>query len=96
MCECMDFLTKPQPVEGKRGMYRFLDIGIMLNMQTGETETKPVLRGLKDGKDGRISLAPAFWMPIKYCPNCGDPVEEWANEPVHNVDADGAYNVNTE
>lgn len=73
-CDCIRALQTPTELPGKKGLYRFLDSGLLMNLQQGTQRRSPVLRTLKEGKDGRLTVS-GTWLEIKFCPVCGQAVE---------------------
>ena len=52
----------------------FLDSGYIVNMDTGVGMRKPVLRRLKEGRDGRLVVTRPGWLEEKHCPVCGEEI----------------------
>lgn len=74
MCLCMEILTKPQKISGKKGEYRFIASGYIMDTQTGVGSFEPILQGLRETPQGRLTVT-SVWHPIKYCPNCGEKLQ---------------------
>lgn len=82
-CGHIEALTKTGTVEGVRGTGVFLDTGNVLNFASGLERQMPVLRFLRETKNGGLSVT-STWMEVKFCPMCGVPVEYeegQANDP---------------
>lgn len=65
---------------------KLLDYGHIMNLgNMGEDgRWAPVLRQLKEGKDGRLSVKHSNWLEVLHCPICGEKVE-YVDEPTEIV-----------
>ena len=72
-CKCVPVLLS--------GGYLTTAISIVFD-KGGKTESQIVLPKLKEGKNGRLSVIPA-WYLVQYCPNCGKPIRQSAKEVAH-------------
>lgn len=70
MCGCMDALTKIQEFEGVKSNFKFLDTGRIINLEANTERIAPVLRALREGKNGHLNVGQP-WIEIKFCPLCG-------------------------
>jgi len=81
MCKCLQFLMTFQDIPGKaKGQIKFVDSGLIVNFTKNpecEGISKPILRAMKEGKDGRLTWNHT-WMPLKFCPVCGTAVYAWS------------------
>ena len=75
-CGCLNKLMELNEIPGKKGLYQFVPAGRIMNLKTGESLVKPVIYAIRHGKNGYRSLTP-HWMPVKFCPACGEEVEAW-------------------
>ena len=57
----------------------FLDSSDIVDLLTGKTRVRPVLRRLKEGRDGRLSVT-RDWMEVLHCPLCGAKVSNESKE----------------
>ena len=62
-CECLELLVTEH----------FVDTGTLITPETGVTRPVVILRRLKEGKDGRLTVGTDY-LPIIHCPHCGTKV----------------------
>ena len=72
----MDYNCKCVPVLLANG---YLTTATSINQETGKTTPQIVLPQLKEGKSGRLSVVPK-WYLVQFCPNCGKPIRKQAED----------------
>ncbi len=50
---------------------RYIDVGSLIDFETGKTRNAPVLHLLKEGKNAGLTVK-GDWVEVKFCPLCGE------------------------
>jgi len=72
VCGHVDVLMTLNTIHKKEG--RFLDSGMLMNIETGKNRRAPVLRFLTEGPSGKQSVG-RDWIEVQFCPTCGAKVD---------------------